>query len=256
MGCSSGAVGTGRRRAAGAGRRVIAGRERTIVPGVKEAPCLVASCSCATRQPRWGPVTWWPVGRPQGRLNPPSGRRMTQEANAGGRKAAGNRGLPSGRPASCSACSPTAAWWSVRGRCRACGRASRTRSGWMSWTSSARYSAARSGSCCCPSQWPCRSQQPARAPALSRTLAPSRPGPGPADPCRPGDRPPAGGWRPGRPPLGVVCPDVTRPAEHVAPQMLMQRCDTPLLWPRPAARSAWLRSAAGPPRRSLACSTA
>ena len=27
----------------------------------------------------------------------------------------------------------------------------------------------------------------------------------------------------------VVCPDVTRPAEHVTPQMLIQRCDTPLL---------------------------
>jgi hypothetical protein len=34
---------------------------------------------------------------------------------------------------------------------------------------------------------------------------------------------PAGGG------FGVVCPDVTRPAEHVTPQMLMQRCDTPLL---------------------------
>jgi hypothetical protein len=29
---------------------------------------------------------------------------------------------------------------------------------------------------------------PARAPALSRKLAPSRPGPGPAGPCHPGDR--------------------------------------------------------------------
>lgn len=27
----------------------------------------------------------------------------------------------------------------------------------------------------------------------------------------------------------VVCPDVTRPAEHVTPQMLIQPCDTPLL---------------------------
>jgi hypothetical protein len=36
--------------------------------------------------------------------------------------------------------------------------------------------------------WPCRSPQPARAPALSRKLAPSRPGPGPAGPCHPGDR--------------------------------------------------------------------
>ena len=45
------------------------------------------------------------------------------------------------------------------------------------------------GSCCCPSQWPCRSPQLARAPALSRKLAPSRPGPGPTGPCRPGDRP-------------------------------------------------------------------
>ena len=27
----------------------------------------------------------------------------------------------------------------------------------------------------------------------------------------------------------VVCPDVTRPAEHVTPDMLIQRCDTPLL---------------------------
>ena len=30
--------------------------------------------------------------------------------------------------------------------------------------------------------------QPARAQALSRKLAPSRPGPGPAGPCHPGDR--------------------------------------------------------------------
>ena len=27
----------------------------------------------------------------------------------------------------------------------------------------------------------------------------------------------------------MVCPDVTRPAEHVTPEMLIQRCDTPLL---------------------------
>ena len=27
----------------------------------------------------------------------------------------------------------------------------------------------------------------------------------------------------------VVCPDVTRPAEHVTPEMLIRRCDTPLL---------------------------
>ena len=27
----------------------------------------------------------------------------------------------------------------------------------------------------------------------------------------------------------VVCPDLTRPAEHVTPQLLLQRCDTPLL---------------------------
>src|SRR5262245_15175307 len=56
MGCSSRAVGTGRSRAAGAGRRIVAGRERTTVPGIKRAPCPVGSCSCATRQPRWGPA--------------------------------------------------------------------------------------------------------------------------------------------------------------------------------------------------------
>src|ERR1700746_3954055 len=36
MGCSSGAVGTGRSRAAGADR-ILAGRERTTVPGIKRA---------------------------------------------------------------------------------------------------------------------------------------------------------------------------------------------------------------------------
>jgi DNA-binding Xre family transcriptional regulator len=44
------------------------------------------------------------------------------------------------------------------------------------------------GSYCCPSRWPCRSLEPARAPALSRKLALSRPGSEPAGPCRPGDR--------------------------------------------------------------------
>src|SRR6185312_1849326 len=38
MGCVSGAVGTGRWKAAGAGRRIVAGRERTTVPGVKGRP--------------------------------------------------------------------------------------------------------------------------------------------------------------------------------------------------------------------------
>src|SRR5215813_8066857 len=34
----------------------------------------------------------------------------------------------------------------------------------------------------------------------------------------------------GRPPAAFGwCPDLTRAAEHVTPQMLMQRCDTPLL---------------------------
>jgi hypothetical protein len=63
VGCSSGAAGTGRGRAAGAVRRIIAGRERTTVPGVKGASCPVASCSCATRQPRWGPAAWLPAPR-------------------------------------------------------------------------------------------------------------------------------------------------------------------------------------------------
>src|SRR5215210_6114271 len=89
MGCSSGAVGTGRGRAAGAGRRIVAGRERTTVLGVKGAPCPVQACSCATRQPRWGPAVLI-AGRPTVRkVQLPSGRRMTQEANADGRN--GNR---------------------------------------------------------------------------------------------------------------------------------------------------------------------
>src|SRR6266542_1133285 len=86
MGCFSGAVGTGRSRAAGAGRRVIAGWERTTVPGVKGASCPVVACSCATRQPRWGPDAGWWSGRPTVRkVQLPSGRRMTQQANADGR---------------------------------------------------------------------------------------------------------------------------------------------------------------------------
>src|SRR5215472_7069079 len=98
----------------------------------------------------------------------------------------------------------------------------------MSWTSSAPYSAARSASCCYPTQWPCPSPQPARAPELLRRLAPSRPGPGPAGPCHPGDWPSAQAARP--PAAPGWCRDVTRPAEHVTPQMLMQRGDTtPLL---------------------------
>jgi DNA-binding Xre family transcriptional regulator len=43
------------------------------------------------------------------------------------------------------------------------------------------------GGSCCPSRRPCRSPQPARTPALARKPAPSRPGPGPAGPCHPGD---------------------------------------------------------------------
>src|SRR5215467_5689523 len=97
----------------------------------------------------------------------------------------------------------------------------------MSWTSSAPYSAARSASCCYPTQWPCPSPQPARAPELLRRLAPSRPGPGPAGPCHPGDWPSAQAARP--PAAPGWCRDVTRPAEHVTPEMLMHRCDSPLL---------------------------
>src|SRR6476469_3160285 len=43
-------------RSGGCRPETTVGRERTTVPGVKRAPCPVGSCSCATRQPRWGPA--------------------------------------------------------------------------------------------------------------------------------------------------------------------------------------------------------
>ena len=115
------------------------------------------------------------------------------------------------------------------GKMSACGPASRTRSSSTSWTSSARYSAAGSVNCCCPSQWPRRRPQPANsAGAVARSSrrhaqVPDRPVP--ATPVT-GDQ---SGWQPNRCGFRVVRPDVTRPAQHVTPGMLIQRCDTPLL---------------------------
>jgi len=90
MGCVSGAVGTGRWEAAGAGRRVVAGRERTTVPEVGGAlPGRILFMRNMTTPLGSGVMM---AGRPTVRkAQLPSGRRKTQEANADGRKATGNR---------------------------------------------------------------------------------------------------------------------------------------------------------------------
>ena len=146
MGCSSGAVGTGRGRAAGAGRKVIAGRERTTVPGIKRAPCPVAACSCETRQPRWvrSPMV---AGRPTVRKAQfPSGRRMTQEANADTRK------RPAQRPAAGAGTRPPRHHHPQKSRLLACSAAAMRRGGavrfWeRSGSDEARDVAARRGHC-------------------------------------------------------------------------------------------------------------
>src|SRR5262249_21608940 len=95
--CVRGA-GTGRWEAAGAGRARHLARESTAVPGVERAPTPVVSCRCGTWKPRPGPDACVP-GKPTVRkAQVPGGNRMTRQADAGGRKAAGNRGTMAGPP--------------------------------------------------------------------------------------------------------------------------------------------------------------
>src|SRR6516165_9139090 len=96
-------AGTGRWEAAGAGRARHLARMSTAVPGIEEAPTPAVSRRCGTWKPRPGPGAQVVPGKPTVRkAQVPGGNRMTREANAGGRKAAGNRdayGQPSaGRP--------------------------------------------------------------------------------------------------------------------------------------------------------------
>jgi hypothetical protein len=80
-----------KRQGAGGGGAIQPGEHRR--PGVERAPNPVASCMCGTWQSRWGSdAALVVVGGPTVRkVELPSGRRMTREANAGGRKATGNR---------------------------------------------------------------------------------------------------------------------------------------------------------------------
>src|SRR6478736_1631057 len=97
MGCVSGAVGTGRWEAAGAGRRIVVGRERHHRPRGKGGalPGRILFMRNMTTPLGSGGST---AGRPTARkAQLPSGRRRTQEANADGRKATGNR-EPAYRP--------------------------------------------------------------------------------------------------------------------------------------------------------------
>ena len=92
MGCSSGAVGTGRWEAAVAGRRIAAGRERTTVLGVKGRALLdhVLTMRNTTTPLGSGGLT---AGRPTVRKAQfLSGRRMTQEAKADSRNGDGKPG--------------------------------------------------------------------------------------------------------------------------------------------------------------------
>lgn len=98
MGCFSGSRRTGRCEAAGAGRERRSGRMSTAVPGSRGHP-LRSHLACAERgNPdgvRHGTVGSSTVvvggGLTVRKAEIPSGRRMTREANAGGRKATGNR---------------------------------------------------------------------------------------------------------------------------------------------------------------------
>jgi hypothetical protein len=66
----------------------------TAVPGVERAPIPVATRACGTWNPDgvrpWATRTGKPTAR---KAQLPSGERMTQKANAGIRKATGNRGI-------------------------------------------------------------------------------------------------------------------------------------------------------------------
>jgi len=90
MGCR---VRGGRDWPLGSGRRwpgTASGQESTAVPGVEEAPTPAVSRRCGTWKPRPGPGVV--PGKPTVRKAQfPGGNRMTRQANAGGRKAAGTR---------------------------------------------------------------------------------------------------------------------------------------------------------------------
>ena len=65
----------------------------TAAPEIQEAPTPVASRACGTWEPRWESGHGDVAGKPTARkAQSPSEGRMTWEANAGGRKATGNRG--------------------------------------------------------------------------------------------------------------------------------------------------------------------
>ena len=88
-------------KAAGADRGPTTGREHTTVPGVQAAPTPGRnSAKRNVTTPMGSGRHCPPVGRTRERLNFPSGRRMTREANAGGRKAPGNREPDAGPSAS------------------------------------------------------------------------------------------------------------------------------------------------------------
>jgi hypothetical protein len=98
--CQRGA-GTGRCEAAGAGRARHPARASTAVPGVEEAPNPAVSRWCGTWKPRPGPGVLMAPGKPTVRkAQSPGGNRMTRQANAGSRKAAGNRDSVAGPSAS------------------------------------------------------------------------------------------------------------------------------------------------------------
>src|SRR5664280_173000 len=84
--CRDWPLGSGRRRF----RRAL-NRMSTVVLGVKRAPTPVVSRTCGTWKPRQGPAMVV-AGKPTVRnAEFPGGDGMTREANAGLRKATGNR---------------------------------------------------------------------------------------------------------------------------------------------------------------------
>src|SRR5438105_735621 len=63
--------------------------------GVKEAPTPLVAHPHGTRQPRWGPRAPLAAVSPRRKAGQsPTGRRISQQANAGGRKAEGIHNLP------------------------------------------------------------------------------------------------------------------------------------------------------------------
>ena len=84
-------AGAGRGRAAGVGRGLLIGRGSTAALGIQEAPNPVVARACGTWKSRQGPGARLPGQPTMRKAQFPGGLRMTREANAGGRKAAGNR---------------------------------------------------------------------------------------------------------------------------------------------------------------------